>query len=243
MSCVVLSPSLLSADFSCLADELSALEKGNVKWLHLDIMDGNFVPNITFGAPLIKSIRKKCNLFFDVHLMVEEPGRYLEDFAAAGADLLVIHQEASRHTLRDLQKIHDLGLRAGVSLNPGTSLDTIRWLAQDMDLLLLMSVNPGFSGQKFISSAIEKISAARCILDEAGFVDVVIQVDGGVNKENAPVLAKAGADVLVSGSAFFGQNDYGAAHKDFLKACEDISSDCRPSAAIVENWRHATAKR
>lgn len=238
MSGVVLSPSLLSADFSRLAEELAALENAGVIWLHLDVMDGCFVPNITFGAPLIKSIRKNCNLFFDVHLMVEEPGRYLEDFAAAGSDLLVIHQEASRHPQRDLQKIHDLGLRAGISLNPGTSLDTIRWLAQDMDLLLLMSVNPGFSGQKFIPRAIEKIAEARRLLDECGFASVAIEVDGGVNTENASVLVKAGADILVSGSAFFAQDEYGAALKAFKAACAASSGDQRPSAEIAGNWRH-----
>lgn len=238
----ILSPSLLSADFSCLAEELANLEKANIKWLHLDVMDGAFVPNITFGSPVIHSIRSKSQLFFDVHLMIEKPERYLEDFAKSGADLLVIHQEATTHPLRALQKIHELGLFSGLAINPGTGLDSIGWLAPYMDLLLVMGVNPGFSGQKFIPATIDKISAARSCLDDSGYDRVVIQVDGGVNPANTPALMDAGADVIVSGSAFFVQNNYTLAHEAFTKQCSNETDIIRPSMRVADEWSHVPAK-
>lgn len=198
----ILSPSLLAADFSRLNEELAVLKENGAQWLHLDVMDGLFVPSISFGLPVIKSLRAVSDLTFDLHLMIQDPDRYLEDFAAAGADIITVHQEACTHLNRTLQKIHSLGLKAGVALNPATPLNTVEWVAEDLDMLLIMSVNPGFGGQKYIPNATRKIAEARRMLQELGS-EADIEVDGGVNHENAASILQAGANVLVAGSAVF----------------------------------------
>ena len=200
---MILSPSLLSADFGRLTEELHALEQAGVRWAHLDVMDGMFVPNITFGQAVIKSLRARSGLFFDVHLMIEQPERYVADFRDAGADMLVVHAEAVRHVQRVLADIRARGMQAGLAFNPATPLSMLEWVADDVDMVLIMSVNPGFGGQSFLPVTYARVAEARRILDSRGARDVRIQVDGGVCPENAGALVRAGADVLVSGSAFF----------------------------------------
>ena len=225
---MLLSPSLLSADFSRLAEELHDLEAAGVTWLHLDVMDGLFVPNITFGPPVLGSIRPLTRLFFDVHLMIRDPGRYVEDFARCGADLLVIHAESETHTERTLAAIRSCGMKAGVAFNPGTDLAPVRWLIDQTDLVLIMGVNPGFSGQKFIPRTLEKVGMCRSLLDELHNTETVIEVDGGVTAENAPALVAAGADVLVSGSSFFGHKPYDESLARF---------PCSASQGPAATWR------
>lgn len=199
---MILSPSLLSADFCNFEKELKALEEAGLAWAHIDVMDGRFVPNLTFGPPVIKALRGCSRLAFDVHLMVEEPERYLEDYAEAGADILVVHAEAVRHLPRVLSEIKRLGMRCGVALNPATPLCALDYVLPDVDMVLIMSVNPGFGGQSFMPMAYDKIRDLKSKLVRAGS-SALIQVDGGVDTNNAAALVKAGADVLVSGSAFF----------------------------------------
>lgn len=213
----ILSPSLLSCDFSRLADELAALAAGSLKWVHWDVMDGRFVPNITMGPPVIAACRAESRLFFDVHLMIEEPERYLGEFAAAGADMIVVHAEATRHLERTCAAVRDLGRKVGVALNPATPVEMIRHLIPQLDMALVMSVNPGFGGQSFIPFTMDKIRELAALRDAANPA-MLIQVDGGCTPENTPELAAAGADCLVSGSAFFKFPPYAERHETFLKA-------------------------
>lgn len=201
-----LAPSILSADFSKLGEDVSSIEKGGADFIHVDVMDGHFVPNISFGSAVMKSLNKITKLPYDVHLMIENPDRYLEDFLTEKTEYITVHQEACIHLHRTVQHIKGLGIKAGVSINPATSLTVIEEILDDIDLVLIMSVNPGFGGQKFIPSALSKIERLAKIREERG-LKFKIEVDGGVTLNNAAQIANAGADILVAGSAVFGADD------------------------------------
>ncbi len=203
---VRIAPSLLSADFGRLADDLAMLEAGGADWLHVDVMDGVFVPNLTFGAKVIETCKKLTRLPLDVHLMVVEPEKYFDSFVRAGADVLTIHVETAPHLHRQLMQIKQLGAMAGATLNPSTSLETVREVARDLDLLLIMSVNPGFGGQKFIPGSVEKVARARALLDDARS-KALLEVDGGISRETINACARAGADTFVAGNAIFSAKD------------------------------------
>ena len=202
-----IAPSILSADFCRLGDEVRAVEAAGADYIHVDVMDGHFVPNITIGPPVVAALRKVTRLPLDVHLMIENPDMYIPAFAEAGADIIVVHAEASIHLHRSIQLIKSLGKRAGVSLNPATPLNCLDYVLQDLDLVLLMTVNPGFGGQSFIEACLPKIHALRAMLDKRG-IEAELEVDGGVKVENIAMISHAGADVFVAGSAVFGSNDY-----------------------------------
>ncbi|MDD3338013.1 MAG: ribulose-phosphate 3-epimerase [Lachnospiraceae bacterium] len=211
-----LAPSMLSADFNRLGEQLQEIEKAGNEWLHVDVMDGEFVPSISFGMPVIASIRKESNLFFDVHLMITEPIRYIQEFADCGADMLTIHVEACEDVARTIEKIRECGCKVGITLNPGTPLAEITPFLELVDMVLIMSVNPGFGGQKYIESSTGKIAELREILDEKK-LHVDIEVDGGINDETLPIVLDAGANIIVAGSAVF-HGDIAANVRKFNKA-------------------------
>ena len=198
----IVAPSLLSADFLNLQKDCDMLNESQADWFHLDVMDGRFVPNISFGFPIIEKVRKATTKICDVHLMILDPGNYAEAFQKAGADILTVHLEACPHLHRNLQQIKNLGMKAGVALNPHTSVDLLKDVIQDIDLVCLMSVNPGFGGQQFIPYTLKKIKALKQIINERGS-SALIEIDGGVTLNNAPSILEAGADVLVAGNTVF----------------------------------------
>ncbi|MEH6987833.1 ribulose-phosphate 3-epimerase [Cytobacillus firmus] len=207
---VKIAPSILSADFSKLGEEIKDVERGGADYIHVDVMDGHFVPNITIGPLIVDAIRPVTKLPLDVHLMIEDPDSYIEAFANAGADYITVHAEACRHLHRTVHFIKSFGVKAGVVLNPATPVNMIEHVIEDIDMVLLMSVNPGFGGQKFIPSVLPKIAEVKKLADEKG-LNIEIEVDGGVNEETAQLCIEAGANVLVAGSAIYNQKDRAAA--------------------------------
>ena len=199
---IKLAPSILSADFARLLEDVKKVEKAGCEYLHIDVMDGHFVPNITLGPGIVKSLRKDVNMVFDAHLMIENPDNYIKEFADAGCDIIVVHQEACTHLHRTIQNIKSHGIKAGVALNPATPIETIKYVLQDVDMVLLMSVNPGFGGQSYIPVVTEKIKELQALIDKMN-LDIDIEVDGGVKPSNIAEVVNAGANVIVAGSAIF----------------------------------------
>lgn len=215
-----IAPSILSADFSRLGDEVRAVEKGGADYIHVDVMDGHFVPNITIGPLVVEAVRKVTSLPLDVHLMIANPDLYVPEFARAGADIIVVHAEATNHLHRTVQLIKSLGKKAGVSLNPATSLHLLDYILEELDLVLLMTVNPGFGGQSFIEACLPKIQSLRGLLDKHG-LETELEVDGGVKPDNIGRISSAGADVFVAGSAVFGSADYSTTITELKKQAKE----------------------
>ncbi len=214
-----IAPSILSADFAKLGDEIRAVAAAGADWIHVDVMDGHFVPNITIGPLVVEAIRPVTDLPLDVHLMIENADRYVPDFAAAGADIIAVQTEACVHLHRTLQLIRQNDCKSGVVLNPSTPVEGLEWILPDIDLVVLMSVNPGFGGQKFIPATLEKITRLRKMIDDRGLA-IDIEVDGGVNSSTIASVAAAGANVFVAGSAIFGSDDYAATISEFRRLME-----------------------
>lgn len=239
MSTVRIAPSILSADFGRLALDVDAVSQAGADWIHVDVMDGRFVPNLTLGPPIVKAVRAATKLPVDVHLMMVEPERYFEEFAAAGADLLCVHVEASPHLQRSLRAIRALGIKAGVALNPHTPEDSLRYVLEDADLILIMSVNPGFGGQSFLPQVLPKLRWLRAEIDRRQ-LDVRLEIDGGITRDTAHPAVAAGADVLVAGSAVFGANKNSDATLEartqiYRDAIEAIRSSCARPAALAND--------
>ena len=211
---IKLAPSILSADFARLLEDIKKVEKAGCEYLHIDVMDGHFVPNITLGPSIVKSLRKDVDMVFDVHLMIENPDNYIQDFVNAGADIITVHQEACKHLHRTIQNIKSMGVKACVSLNPATPVETIKHVIDELDMVLIMTVNPGFGGQSFIDGMTEKIKEVRDIANERN-LNIEIQVDGGMKPNNVHKAVKAGADVIVAGSAIFGSDDINKTVQEF----------------------------
>ncbi len=212
---IKLAPSILAADFANLQKDVGLIDKAGAHWVHIDIMDGHFVPNISFGPPIIKAIRPHTKKVFDVHLMIEDPDKYIKDFHQAGADIITVHVEACTHLHRTIQSIKELGIKAGVSLNPGTDLSVLNYVLEDLDMVLIMSVNPGFGGQSFIDNALGKIKALRGMIEKTG-KEIDIQVDGGIGLNNVREVIEAGATSIVAGSAIYHTEDPAQTVKAFL---------------------------